>query len=153
MPSCEEGGILEAMIIREAEDADVAAMVDLLAELGYDLTPSELTSEIDAEPGTVVFVAEIGAAVVGMIVANTRRHLHRAALVTSIDSLVVTSGSRSKGVGEALVDAVLDRAREVGSTLADVHSHLDRTDATRFYERMGFELVSNYFLMGLRTRR
>lgn len=57
----EEGEILEAMIMREVEEVGDADMVGLLAELRYDLTPSQLTSEIKAEPGTVVLVAEIGA--------------------------------------------------------------------------------------------
>jgi ribosomal protein S18 acetylase RimI-like enzyme len=50
--------------------------------------------------------------------------------------------------GHTLVDAAVDRARQAGCTLVELHSDLARARA--FYERQGFHVTSNYFVRTLR---
>lgn len=52
--------------------------------------------------------------------------------------LAVTPGSRGRGVGEALVRACADRARELGLVRLVLSSHKRMKTAHRLYERLGF---------------
>lgn len=52
--------------------------------------------------------------------------------------LAVDPSARRRGVGEALIRAVLDRAREAGLSRVVLCSQSDRTSAHRIYERIGF---------------
>lgn len=127
---------------------DAEAVSSLLAQLGYEVSAAQLGKHCD-EAGTAVLVAEEDGRVAGMAASHTRWHLHRDGVVTSIDSLVVDQGSRSRGVGAELVAAVCDEAKRVGARMVDLHSHHTRVDARRFYERHGFEVTSNYFIKQL----
>jgi PhnO protein len=134
------------LVVRRATVRDAAAISSLLSELGYELDDRQVRFELDAQPGTNAWLAVDGAEPVGVVVTNTRRHLHRAAVVTSIDALVVTSGRRSAGIGTRLLATVAEHARRAGAQMIDLHSASRRIDARRFYEREGFVVTSNYFV-------
>jgi len=53
-------------------------------------------------------------------------------------ALVVDPRARGAGIGRALVDRCLDRARELGRPTLGIHTIALLTDAVRLYERMGF---------------
>jgi predicted N-acetyltransferase YhbS len=84
---------------------------ELLIELGYEVAADEVERG-RREPGTQIFVAEDHDHVVGLLSMHTRRHFQRAALVSSIDALVVAVSHRENGVGRALVQAACDAASE-----------------------------------------
>ncbi|MET9225075.1 GNAT family N-acetyltransferase [Lentzea sp. NPDC003310] len=52
--------------------------------------------------------------------------------------LAVTAAARGRGVGETLVRAVIDKAREAGATHVVLSSSEKMLAAHRLYERMGF---------------
>lgn len=52
--------------------------------------------------------------------------------------LAVTAEARGRGVGEALVRAVIDKAREAGTTHVVLSSSEKMLAAHRLYERLGF---------------
>lgn len=79
---------------------DAEAVPSLLAQLGYEVSAAQLGKHCD-EAGTAVLVAEVDGRVVGVGASHTRWHLHGDGLVTSIGSLVVDQGSRSRGGGWA----------------------------------------------------
>jgi ribosomal protein S18 acetylase RimI-like enzyme len=56
-----------------------------------------------------------------------------------IEDVVVDSSARGAGVGEALVRAGLQRARERGASRVDLTSRPEREAANRLYVRVGFE--------------
>lgn len=58
----------------------------------------------------------------------------------SIEDVVVDGSARGKGVGEGLVRAALQRAREVGAAKVDLTSNPTRESANRLYQRLGFQL-------------
>lgn len=131
--------------MRAAAPSDAPRIVELLGQLGWDMTPDQVTAGLDA-PLTDVTVAASGDQVVGLIAVTTRHHFHRGAPVATIDTLVVDERHRSRGIGERLVDAAVDTAIGNGARCVEVVSHLRRVDARRFYERLGFALEANYFL-------
>ena len=62
-----------------------------------------------------------------------------------VDDLVTTTSARSTGVGKALLDELVARAREAGCTLIDLDSGVQRGDAHRFYFREGMHISSYHF--------
>ena len=138
-----------SITVREATADDSAAIAALLAELGYELSPAQVAYELDNQPDTVVLVATADETPAGLAAVNTRRQLHEAAPVSTIDALVVTEGLRSQGIGEALVRAAENLARQRAACMLDLHSGLQRVDARRFYERMGLGVIGNHFIKAL----
>ncbi len=53
--------------------------------------------------------------------------------------LAVAPDARGQGIGRALVDACIERAREVGATELGLHTSRSMRLATGMYLRMGFE--------------
>jgi GNAT superfamily N-acetyltransferase len=53
-------------------------------------------------------------------------------------ALAVHPGARGAGIGRALVERCLERAREVGAPVLGLHTIALLTDAVRLYERLGF---------------
>ena len=131
------------VVARPARPEERTEVARLLAQLGYDVDPAAVdTAILDGEG---VLVAELDGEVVGLLTYDSRRQLHRNGTVTTIDALVVDETRRSAGIGAALIDRLVGLAREEGSESIELHSHLSRTAARRFYERAGFELTSNSF--------
>ena len=50
------------------------------------------------------------------------------------------------GIGERLVGVALEAAARCSAQVVEAVSHLRRVDARRFYERLGFDVTSNYFV-------
>lgn len=55
-----------------------------------------------------------------------------------IEDVRVASDRRSRGIGELLVQWAVDEARARGCKLVELLTHQSRTDAQRFYKRLGF---------------
>jgi ribosomal protein S18 acetylase RimI-like enzyme len=69
-----------------------------------------------------------------------------------IEDVVVDSGSRGKGIGEALVQAALELAAARGALTVDLTSRPSREAANRLYDRTGFELrATNVYRLKLET--
>ena len=56
-----------------------------------------------------------------------------------IEDVVVDQGARGMGAGQALVEAALQKAAELGLTTVDLTSRPSRAAANRLYVRCGFE--------------
>lgn len=56
-----------------------------------------------------------------------------------IEDVVVAAAARGSGAGMALVEAAVDRARELGARTVDLTSRPSREAANRLYQRAGFE--------------
>ena len=136
--------------IRAARESDVPAIVALLADdtLGSgreSLAPEALDEyrrgfrEIASSAANTLLVAELDGSVVGtlqltIIPGMSRRGARRA----EIEAVRVSSALRSRGIGEALVRHACGLAHDAGCVSVQLISHVTRTDAHRFYERLGF---------------
>lgn len=132
------------MAIRTARASDSAALSHLIAQLGYAASESEVAGRLalmECE-NRVVLVAEIGGRAVGCLSTSVMRVLHRPAPVGRISMMVVEEGLRGRGIGAELVRAAERALRRQGCYMVEVTSHVRRTDAHRFYERLGYERTS-----------
>lgn len=142
---------MPAIAIRLATDADLPAVVRLLADdsLGAtrehyaDPLPDAYTrafAAMQAQGGNHVLVATQDDDVVGCLQLTIIPGLSRfGALRGQIEGVRVSSAHRGQRIGEALVQHALDRCRDAGCSLVQLTSDVTRVDARRFYERLGFE--------------
>ena len=131
-------------VIRKARAGDAATLARLIGQLGYDASGrdvAERLAAIEAE-GRVVLVAERDGAVVGCLSTSVMRVLHRPAPVGRISMMVVDEALRSRGIGAALVHAAEGALAAQGCYMVEVTSHMRRTEAHRFYERLGYAKTS-----------
>ena len=120
------------------------ALAALIGQLGYDAGAGEVAERLAAmaAEGRAVLVAELDGAVVGCLSTSVMRVLHRPAPVGRISMMVVDEKLRSRGIGAALVRAAEEVLAAQGCYMIEVTSHLRRTEAHRFYERLGYEKSS-----------
>ncbi len=130
------------MKIVEATEADnelVAAFQTLLPQLSSSNPPPTLDelAEIVAAPATALLLAVDDD---GTILGALTLALFRipTGLRAWIEDVVVDGAARGRGVGEALNQAALDRARDAGATTVDLTSRPSREAANRLYQRIGF---------------
>lgn len=136
------------MIFREAVQTDLSAIVGLLADdvLGkardaavVDERYERAFADIDADPRNVLVVADDDGAVVGCMqltyIPGLGRHGAERAL---IEAVRVRSDRRGRGIGGALTRWAIEQARSRGCGLVQLTSDKSRTDAHRFYARLGF---------------
>jgi len=121
------------------------ALARLLPQLNPTLPPPDLErlERLLRDPDVTLLVARDGDEIVGTttVVVYTTPFWIKARL----DEVVVDESARGKGVGEALVKAALDVARERGAQIAELQSGRmpGREAAHRLYERLGFQIRSS----------
>jgi GNAT superfamily N-acetyltransferase len=104
-----------------------------------------------ADPATTLLVAREDAEIVAT--ATVIVYTTPAWTKARIEDLVVDEGKRGHGVGEALVKACLNVARQHGAGVIELQSARRREVANRLYPRLGFERrESNVYRMMLRDR-
>ncbi|MCP5367565.1 MAG: GNAT family N-acetyltransferase [Hyphomicrobiales bacterium] len=139
------------MDIRPARIDDLPAIVALLAddplgatrERAEDPLPQEYHdafAAVAAQAGNELLVVEDDGQVVGCMQLTFIPGLSRqGATRAQIESVRVRSDRRGQKIGEALFRHAINRARARGAGLVQLTTDLERTDARRFYERLGFQ--------------
>ncbi|WP_371528230.1 GNAT family N-acetyltransferase [Streptomyces sp. NBC_01283] len=134
--------------IRPAVADDIPAIVEMLADdpLGSarespdDLTPYLAAFErlaVDPNQHQVVAVRE--GRVVGTLQLTIVPGLSRkGALRSIIEGVRVHADERGSGLGTRFIEWAVDESRRQGCQLVQLTSDATRTDARRFYERLGF---------------
>lgn len=93
-----------------------------------------------------VYVAEGDKRIVGLAILTVRPSLDVPMLVpqmtATIENLVVTRAFRGQGVGKALVQACVARAKEKRAALLDLLVWEFNTEAIAFYERLGMKTLN-----------
>jgi ribosomal protein S18 acetylase RimI-like enzyme len=138
------------MEIRQADRADVPAIVALLAEdeLGErrETTSDPLTDDywtafraIDEDPNQILVVLDDGE-VVGTLQLTLIPYLtFRGGWRAQIEAVRVASDRRQDGLGQALVEWAIEEARRRGCHMVQLATNKARKDAHRFYRSLGFE--------------
>ncbi|MFD9598394.1 GNAT family N-acetyltransferase [Kitasatospora sp. NPDC059973] len=136
------------LTIRRAAADDLPAIVAMLADdpLGAarespdDLSPYRTAfARIDADPHQHLVVAERAGRTIGTLQLTVVPGLSRKGSTrTIIEAVRIHADERGTGLGTDLIRWAIDRSRELGSDLVQLTSDATRTDAHRFYERLGF---------------
>jgi GNAT superfamily N-acetyltransferase len=134
--------------IRPATQDDVPAIVAMLADdpLGARREqpgdPAYLAAftALAADPRQLLVVAEQDGAPAGTLQLTFIPCLsRRGATRAQIEAVRVRADRRGSGLGQELVRWAIDTARERGCVLVQLTTDNSRTDAHRFYERLGFQ--------------
>ncbi|UVF17902.1 GNAT family N-acetyltransferase [Microvirga terrae] len=141
---------MSALSIREAQARDLEAIIRLHEEdeLGShgDVWSPETRPAYEAafaaiqqSPDNRLFVALDGDEVVGTFQLTFIPSLTgRGALRVKVESVKVKAARRSGGIGARMMAFAEDHARTYGAAAMELTSNKTRTDAHRFYERIGF---------------
>jgi GNAT superfamily N-acetyltransferase len=139
-------------LLRRAAPADLDALVALLSDdpisagRGDVASPDDLPAyaaaltEVLGAEGNDLLVVEVAGAVVGtMQLTRIPGMARRGAVRLLVEAVRVRSDRRSAGIGASMMRWVQeDAASALGAGLVQLTSDAARTDAHRFYERLGF---------------
>jgi ribosomal protein S18 acetylase RimI-like enzyme len=140
-----------AIIVRVATDDDLPTVVRMLADDPLGMGREEFADPLPvayrqafaamrAQGGNDLLVAVEDTTVVGCLQLTIIPGISRlGASRAQIEGVRVAASHRGRGMGELLVRDAIDRARRAGCTLVQLTTDTTRTDAQRFYERLGFE--------------
>jgi GNAT superfamily N-acetyltransferase len=138
------------LAIRRAAAEDLPAIVALLdddeqsrgrEDATLPLEPRYLAAfnEIDGNPDQFLAVAEQDGTLVGsMQLTFIPGIAFRGAWRMQIEAVRIASAVRGQGLGAAMIGWAVDQARARGCRMVQLTSMSTRTDAHRFYERLGF---------------
>lgn len=145
--------------IRPATPGDIPAIVAMLADdpLGAqrespdDLTPYAAAYErLAADSNQHLVVAERQGKVIGTLQLTVIPGLSRRGAVRSIvEAVRIYADERGSGLGTRLIEWAIEESRRQGCQLVQLTSDSSRTDAHRFYERLGFTASHVGFKMSL----
>jgi GNAT superfamily N-acetyltransferase len=100
---------------------------------------TEAFAAIDADPNNELIVAVLDGVPVGMLQITFIPYLtYQGGWRALIEGVRVSSGARSQGVGAALLQWAIERARSRNCVMVQLTTDRERVDALRFYERLGF---------------
>lgn len=140
------------MIIRPATADDVPSIVALLADDRLGSTREDLTDLAPYLDAFVVIAADPHQRLVVAVDESDPRRVvgtlqltiipglsRRASTRAQIEAVRVGEAARGSGFGTELIEWAIAQARSLGCGLVQLTTDRSRTDAHRFYERLGFE--------------
>lgn len=148
--------------IRQAEPEDVAAIAvmfarDALGGHGDRADPADLPlyleafDRIAASPNDTLYVAVMEGEVVGTFQTTLITSLTgKGASNLTVEAVHTRMDMRGAGIGEAMIRHAVEEGRARGVRLVQLMSNASRTDAHRFYQRLGFSQSHLGFKMKLR---
>lgn len=150
------------LIIREAREADLAALIALFAadDIGGhgDTTDAaafpdylQAFSAIAASSDQTLYVAELSGEVAGTFQTSIATTLTgRGASFMIIEAVQTRDDLRGQGIGRQMIEFCIAEAKSRGFSRVQLISNGKRKDAHRFYERLGFEPSHLGFKMALK---
>jgi GNAT superfamily N-acetyltransferase len=145
--------------IRTATADDIPGIVGMLADDPLGATresPGDLTpylaafSRVTADPYQHLVVAVRDGRLVGTLQLSILNGLSRRGATRGIiEAVRVHRSARGEGLGTELIRWAIDEARSLGASIVQLTSDASRTDAHRFYERLGFVRSHHGFKLSL----
>jgi GNAT superfamily N-acetyltransferase len=153
----------ENVTVRAARREDLPTIVRMLAddhlggtrEFAVEPLPDSYHEAFDAierDPNNEILVATIDDRVVGTLqLTYTPSLSYQGGWRATVESVRADSALRGQGIGTKLMEHAIEMARAKGCVLMQLTTHKSRTDAHRFYHRLGF--VAEHVGMKLMLRR
>jgi len=146
-----------SLAIREALQSDLPDVLGLYAQLGQDdgsiLDENEairIFNTMKIYPDYRLYLAELDGKAVGTFTLLIMDNIaHKGAKSAVLEDVVVSESMRGKGIGTLMMAYAGNLAKEKGCYKLAFSSNKNRTDAHRFYEKLGFEQHGISFLMEL----
>ncbi|HSV35160.1 MAG TPA: GNAT family N-acetyltransferase [Ramlibacter sp.] len=138
--------------IRQAQPADAAALVPLLAQLGYPGAEAFIERRVAEQlrhPDALLLVAEVEDRVLGFMSLHFVPQLALTGDFCRLSYLCVDEQARGLGIGALLEQRAVLEARRRGCDRIELHSHQRRGAAHRFYFREGYEESPKYLVKRL----
>jgi glucosamine-phosphate N-acetyltransferase len=138
---------MDNITIRELEEQDLfngflQSMDSLKPASNIDKEKAiEIYNKIKSNPDHLVYVAVLNDRVVGSItMVIEQKFIHNGGKVSHIEDVVVSKEHQGKGIGEMLVESLLDLAKDNNcyKTILDCSE-----EVKPFYEKIGFKKHSN----------
>lgn len=141
---------MDGIIIRRARESDLSQLIAMFAadDVGGhgDTTDADAYDDylrafnmIDASQNEQLFVAERDGDVVGTFQILFNRTLTgRGSLSMIIEAVQTRPDMRGQGIGVQMIGYAIEEAKRRECRLVQLTSNAARTDAHRFYERLGF---------------
>lgn len=142
---------LTAPLFRAAREADLPAIIAMLADDRLGAGREDISEaargpylaafrEIAADPNQMLVIMEqegesVGTCQITIIPGISQRGLKRG----QIEGVRVSASRRGSGLGAALIRFAIEECRKRGCGSVQLTSNKSRTDAIRFYERLGFK--------------
>ena len=139
---------MKDILVREATKSDLPAIGRLLEDLtdamdnteGIDTGIAIKTFEQLLNDATSHFlVAAMEGTPLGFINFTVRQTILHRSPSALIDEIVVTEEYRGKGVGKQLVQAAVEKCRQLGCCEVEVSTEKANLEARKFYKQCGFE--------------
>jgi len=141
------------LTIRDAEMNDAAALAQLMCELGYETSTTEMKQRLESvlsDARCRTFLAEINGQVCGMIGTLTHASHEHNDVSGKIIALVVSKKQRRSGIGRALIAAAEKDFANRGVTRLSLTTRFSREEAHQFYESLGYTRTGIRFAKTLR---
>jgi GNAT superfamily N-acetyltransferase len=137
------------MALREARREDIRRVVEMLADddiarsredLAGDMAPYHAAFDaISADPNNTLYVWDENGAVMGCLQLTFLPGIsYQGAWIAQVEGVRVDGSLRGKGVGEKMMEVVIAKSRERGCKQLQLTTNKRRTNAQRFYGRLGF---------------
>ena len=137
--------------MRLAHESDIEAIRDLLLDdkLGKarEISGQEglekyqaAFAAIENSPDNELWIAELNGEIVGTYQVTYIPYLSRGGnLRCLIEAVRTKSNQRGQGIGQQMMTFALEQAKQRGCGMAQLTTDKSRSDAHRFYERLGFK--------------
>ena len=138
--------------LREASVEDAGHLARLVGVLGYEMTPEQMATRMDAcqSDDSKVFVALNEGAVIGFLAFHAIPLFHQPAMLGRITAMAIDPDFQRCGIGKLLLDAAEGLARNAGCSRMEVTSGDRREkDAHLFYLSQGYQTDCLRFLKSL----
>jgi ribosomal protein S18 acetylase RimI-like enzyme len=141
---------MDDVIFRQAEAADLADIVALLADDPIGRLRETVSDPLDRryetafeaigrDPNQLLAVAMDAGRLVGFMQISFIPGLSRTGMWRGqIEGVRIAADRRGTGLGRQFFEWAFDRLRERGCALVQLTSDKSRSDAMQFYERLGF---------------
>jgi PhnO protein len=129
--------------IRKAANKDLDSVYGFICHLEETRFAFEAFEEIYLEnienPDCVYLVAANDAdEVIGFLSCHSQKLLHHSGIVYEIQELYVGRNYRGAGIGKMLIRTLEEKLEKSGQQSLEVSVNAKRTDAKKFYAKMGF---------------